>query len=259
MFKYFIFLLFSFVSVFSYSEPKSLVMGYGDIDHFPFEYMEDGIMKGLHVDILNIIAKQMGYKVEHKRYPWRRILKMAKNGALDGVLFIGGVNTELKYFYFDDNLGLSSNGFYPMVSSNNAEKFKFRGEISELEGLKVAIIRGYNLMTQQDEATELNFVEVDYEEQLYSMLKAGRVDVALVMRSQLLKFQRGELEGFKVFRRPFITFWVDLGFSREKFPPEFATSFSNAVQAFWSTPEYSALQKKYQKLQKSGRLQTDQP
>jgi polar amino acid transport system substrate-binding protein len=255
MFKYFAFIFCTLFSVFAHSELKPLHMGYGDINHYPFEYMEDGEMKGLHVDLINIIANQLGYQVEHKRYPWRRILKMTKNGSLDGVSFIGGVNTELNYFYFDDNLGLSSNGFYPMVVSAKADKHRFRGDLSELEGLKVAIIRGYNLITQQDKANGLNFIEVDYEDQLYAMLKTGRVDVALVMRSQLLKYQRGELDGFKVFRRPFLTFWVDIGFVRKKFSPEFAASFSSAVQQFWTTPEYFALQRKYQALQKSGSRQ----
>jgi len=53
----------------------------GDRDYAPYSYEENGIAKGLYVDILQQVFKKLGnYKVTFKMLPWKRALAMVEVG-----------------------------------------------------------------------------------------------------------------------------------------------------------------------------------
>ena len=233
---------------FAQYDDSILRIAYGDQDQYPFEYFSEGAMHGFHIELIDMVAAQSGYQVQHMRLPWKRILKMVNAGELDGVSFIGGANNLQEEIYFDSRNALSVNGFYLMIDKNN-KAIKFHGKPEELADLTIAVIRGYDVISSVPMPDNLTFIEVDTEPQLYSMLKLGRVDAALVMRSQYVRYQLGELKDVKIFRQPLFTFWVDLGFSKRNFDPEFLETFAQNMVEFTNTADYQKLQKKYLSMQ----------
>ena len=56
----------------------------------PFSWKNDsGMMQGIMIDVLNeAIQTQMGIRISHKGYPWRRAQKMVRNGDADAFVTV---------------------------------------------------------------------------------------------------------------------------------------------------------------------------
>lgn len=74
------YLLFS-LSTTTFAAQKQDVIIYGDASYRPYSWEENGVFKGVYVDILNKAFAQMeDYQVTLKAVPWKRGLKMIKTG-----------------------------------------------------------------------------------------------------------------------------------------------------------------------------------
>ncbi|HIE1098031.1 ATP-binding protein [Stenotrophomonas maltophilia] len=68
----------------------SIVVGQYDSGWPPFESLRDGQLVGLGPDYLSLLARQLGVKVESRRYPdWTTVLDAACRGEIDVVMNIG--------------------------------------------------------------------------------------------------------------------------------------------------------------------------
>jgi polar amino acid transport system substrate-binding protein len=229
---------------------KQLHIAFSDIDHYPFEYINDaGELTGLHIEVIEHIAAKQNYHIKTYRLPWRRIQRMINSGFLDGASFIAGHKNSHKNVWFNAGNHLSVNAFY-LMTRDDAPKIKFKGDLQALEGKTIAVLSGYLFLENTSEALPFNVIEVDTEAQLFALVKRKRVDAALVMRSHFLRQQRKELEGFKIVRRPLDIFNVYIGFSKTKIHKTVSDQFAHDMELFWDTPEYMALRNKYSNMQK---------
>lgn len=110
-----------------------------DIDWAPFEFIdEQGNYLGLSADYFRLFEQRLGvqFKAETQR-PWSEVLQLASEGKL--TVFSGATRTpeRQKYMRFTDPY-LS----FPMVlvAKNNVN---YVDDFQQLNGLKVAVIRGY--------------------------------------------------------------------------------------------------------------------
>ncbi len=55
----------------------------GAMDYPPFEYVEDGELKGPHVDIVKTALNRLNYTYEAKDYSWNRLLEYVESGEID--------------------------------------------------------------------------------------------------------------------------------------------------------------------------------
>lgn len=237
-------------SVFCYGneeQTKVLKVGFSNVDSFPYEYQIDGQVHGLHIEMIRRVAQDFGYEVEAYSLPWKRILSMVAQGQLDAVSYMGGYRNSHKMTWFYGGNAMTLNGFYLMNLKSNKE-LTYHGDISVLEGKTVGVLRGYHFIEYQDETLgvdNLTIVEVSAPEQLLDMLERGRIDAAIVMRSTLAQYRRGELPGFKVHTRPISTIYVYVGFSKAVFEQAFVEEFGDAMKAFQDTGEFLKLQSYY--------------
>ena len=68
----------------------SIVVGQYDSGWPPFESLRDGQQVGLGPDYLSLLARQLGVKVEARRYPdWTSVLDAACRGEIDVVMNVG--------------------------------------------------------------------------------------------------------------------------------------------------------------------------
>lgn len=76
--------------------PQAVIL-YGDDDYAPYSYVENGVFKGMYVDILRQAAGRMpGYRLELQPRPWKRGLDALEKGQVFG-LFPPGRKTERPY------------------------------------------------------------------------------------------------------------------------------------------------------------------
>ena len=60
-----------------------VIIAYGH-NYKPFAWVENGQLKGMHIDILNeLFQKRLGLQVEHQRYPWKRAQWQLQTGKAD--------------------------------------------------------------------------------------------------------------------------------------------------------------------------------
>ncbi|KAG0757631.1 hypothetical protein G6F22_019896 [Rhizopus arrhizus] len=68
----------------------SIVVGQYDSGWPPFESLHDGQQVGLGPDYLSLLARQLGVRVEARRYPdWTSVLDAACRGEIDVVMNVG--------------------------------------------------------------------------------------------------------------------------------------------------------------------------
>ncbi|WDP90139.1 MAG: transporter substrate-binding domain-containing protein [Desulfobacter sp.] len=54
----------------------------------PFSWCENGQMKGLFVDVVNMVFKELDMDVDHQGFPWKRAQLMVEHGMADGMCTI---------------------------------------------------------------------------------------------------------------------------------------------------------------------------
>lgn len=79
------------------SGAQQTVILYGDDDYAPYSYVENGVFKGMYIDILRQAANRMpGYRLDLQPRPWKRGLAALEQGQVFG-LFPPGRKTERSY------------------------------------------------------------------------------------------------------------------------------------------------------------------
>ncbi len=68
-----------------YAEQPTLVWAYM-AEAEPICWEEDGVAKGVDVEIVNHILGKLGIKVEHRFFPWERAQWMVKTGRADAMV-----------------------------------------------------------------------------------------------------------------------------------------------------------------------------
>lgn len=79
-----------------HAAPQTVIL-YGDDDYAPYSYVENGVFKGMYVDILRLAASAMpDYRLELQPRPWKRGLAALEKGQVFG-LFPPGRKTQRPY------------------------------------------------------------------------------------------------------------------------------------------------------------------
>ena len=80
----------------AWGAPHTVIL-YGDDDYAPYSYVENGVFKGMYVDILRAAAVKMpAYRLVLQPRPWKRGLDALEKGRVFG-LFPPGRKTERPY------------------------------------------------------------------------------------------------------------------------------------------------------------------
>ena len=94
-----------------FSESKKVII-LGTVENLPpFSYYEDGVLKGIDIEVINELAKRTNLELTIKTLPWIRVISQLQAGTIDGAFSVYD-NEERKKFctYIDvvhyDNLGI---------------------------------------------------------------------------------------------------------------------------------------------------------
>jgi hypothetical protein len=167
--KYILFFIVS-LSTILFSNDNIIIMGYKDISKMPL-IGEKNNNSGLYFDLFSKAAKRIGYKLEIKRYPKKRINIGLSNGTIDFYPGSSFSQKRTKYLYYLPN-GLDTKEV--LISLDR------QPEIYDMNEAKGALIveRGSSKLEWSKIYTNLKIIELGELsiEKVIKALKIGRGD-----------------------------------------------------------------------------------
>lgn len=209
---------------------RELVVVRPDGYYPPYEMMVMDRLTGFHVDLLREMGKRIGVRVTIESVPWKRALSMMKDGTADAITFISRTSERERFAYFLDGniISYTQSGFF--VLSDSIPEHPYSGDLSQLRGLTIGMLRGYAYHRDFDNA---DFLDKDdgarVEEQLIGKLLNRRFQVAIgsVARIRYIARKMGGADRL-VFLRPYLDSQANyLGFSKIKNLEHIARKFAS--------------------------------
>ena len=141
-------------------------------------------------DIIEIAVGKLGHQVEWHLVPWIRTIKIAEHGEVD-IIPRHSMNDKRRTFLYPATYGYETRNVYYMVHSDSQTKIE---RFDDLIGLTIGARRGSFYSKTFNESTDLTKRFYNSDEQLLLLLKAKRIDVAIVSSGQNEDTYRNEPE-----------------------------------------------------------------
>lgn len=145
-------------------------------NYIPYGFEENGIIKGIAVDVLNEAFARQGYGIELKMFPWTRSLQMVEDGDTDGIFCAFYSEERAVYMqYLNEPIASEAQYVYTLKDS----PVKFDGTLNSLKPYRIGVIQDWFYGADFEAAVKartLNVEEVtDLPINLQKLLD-GRID-----------------------------------------------------------------------------------
>lgn len=145
------------------------------VDHAPpYRILEPAGKSGLYLELFEEIADRLGWQVEYREAPFRRLQLMVQQGDVDFML--GLLKTRRR----EQSLEFVAPAFPPerrlflyLDPDHRIDRY------SDLQGKSIGVLEGASYFTRFDQDTGLNKVPASHYENLLLMMQKGRVDVVI--------------------------------------------------------------------------------
>lgn len=144
-------------------------------DYPPYEYVEEGEVRGINLDLIREAFKRIGIKPFFEPRPWKRALFQLRTGEI--LALSSGFRTrEREEFavFSDTPLAMETNVI--AVRSNSGITID---SLEQIKGRKLGVVREYIYGEPLDSIKEIEKIEARGSEQLLKMLLNGRVDLVV--------------------------------------------------------------------------------
>lgn len=232
---------------------ETITIARGEGNYFPFEYVENGKLTGLHVDLIQAVADKLGWTVKFESLPWARGLFDFKQGKYDAMSYISRTEEREAYAHFlKDNI-ISSTQTYPIVLAHRRNEIAFDGTLTSLNPYIIAVGADYRYGLPFDEASFLTKYEIPTPSQeiLTKLLRLERVDVIIGSTRNLLQvYSKDEVnEIFHIFEQPVASNNNYLAFSKNGNRLDIARKFATALNHYRSSQAYNELLQNYKNIE----------
>jgi polar amino acid transport system substrate-binding protein len=234
---------------FATDAPTNLLIVRPDGSWPPWEMVVDGELAGVHIELVQEIARKLNLSVTIKSYPWNRAIRMLEDGKVDAGTYMSKTKEreQFSYFYEGNILSRSPIGFFTLKKYENAVHFS--GNLKSLQSYIIGACRGFSYGEEFDQATYLiKDAGAEDEKALLRKMDAGRFKIAIGYINDIT-YSAKELGISEqlVFLHPQLSeeHAVYLAFSKARQHEQLAKEFSDAMKAFKATPQYHELLKKY--------------
>ncbi|WP_214170429.1 substrate-binding periplasmic protein [Geoanaerobacter pelophilus] len=147
------------------------------LEYPPYEYSEDGVIKGAAVEIVREAFKLMGHEVIIEILPFARSIEMLKNGDADGI-FTFFRTPERESFAFFSQEAVVQQRISLWVRKDS--KITFDGNLTSLKDYRFGVVRKTSYGERFDGAVKkgtLKIAESYTIEEAIKLLVNGRVDI----------------------------------------------------------------------------------
>ena len=162
------------------AQPLPRKLAFAISDYPPFEYAENGVPKGMSVEITRMVFRKMGCDISITLYPWKRALHMVSTGEVDGVFSASRTREREAYGVFPKE-SLVDGGTYFFTLRDGA--ITYDGDLAKLAGYTIGTDRGSSYGDRFDEAVHnrtIHIIESDVTDVSFRALLVKRVDLYLV-------------------------------------------------------------------------------
>jgi polar amino acid transport system substrate-binding protein len=228
------------------SEPLQILT----LPYPPYQYEENGQLKGFVAAIVKEVFKRMDQPITITVYPFVRALKMIEDGEADAI-FTFAKNPEREVFsdfpaevLVDQKMSL----FVP-----NNSPISFDGGLSKLRQYQIGVVIGYRYGPVFDEAVKNgilpNIQETNSPESNAKKLEAGRIDLWMSNREQpLFTIKKlGFSEAIKELKPEVQLIPSYIAFSKKRNLGNISERFSNKLREMKSDGTYKRLIAEYWK------------
>jgi len=186
-----------FFSPVATAEEKPLIFA-GDKSYPPIEYLQDGIAKGLNVELLQALSRAMGRKISVRLMLWNDAQQKVLNGQADALTFMSPSEEREKLYDFSDPT--LPDRFSIFVQSDNLTIHN----VSDLKGKRVGVTRGGYPRKVLEGYKKIHLVFIKNYLEGFQFLLTGKIDsVALDTWVGAYTIQKHKIKGVKAAGEPF--------------------------------------------------------
>lgn len=233
-----------FVFADSSAEAQRITIVRDDKEYPPYEFMLEGRLTGLHVELVNYAAAELGIEVEWVQAPWTRALRMVELGQVHGITYIGRTEERAQWATFLPDNVISSATFSFVAHKDVVASIGYTGDVAEaLKDRSLVVVRGFYLPAVVS-SLEPTLYEVDDQLNLGRMIAGRRYELALMNASDFLEGVVGASFGdqLTLLEPPVHIVANYVAFSKVLDPDQsLANAFAKVLQEFKQTEAYQAL------------------
>jgi len=140
----------------------------------PYRIIEGGPPSGLYVEIFKEITDRLGWKTHYREAPFRRVVKLVRQGGVD--VMLGALKTSER----DELMAFVAPAFPPerrlFLYHNDANRIE---RYADLYGKTIGVLEGSSYFKRFDNDEQLRKEAAPRYENLMLMMEKGRVDVVV--------------------------------------------------------------------------------
>ncbi len=213
----------------------------------PYEYTENGEVKGLAVDIVREAFNLMNHEAIIEVLPWARSQALFERGDVDGI-FTFFQNEERQAFTRYSKEVVVSQTIALWVPKNS--KIEFDGDLTKLQSYRFGITPKTSYGERFDTAIKYEIIRTDPALTIESNIRklvTGRIDIWISNRDGAhheLK-RLGMSDQVRELKYPIQVVPAYMGFSKSRTSAELRDAFDQAIVTLKQTGVYDRLFKKY--------------
>ena len=158
----------------------------GDEQFAPYSFSQnpDAPPQGLDVELVDAVLREAGVEYQLRLYPWERVKQMLGRGQVEMAFqFAGTPERKAQYSL----VGPIRSGVTVFMTRHKTAIEDWQ-QLSDLSPYVIGQVRGYAYQSQFDQAELARDTSAQNPRQLVSMLLAGRIDIIVGDRFQLMHF-----------------------------------------------------------------------
>lgn len=228
------------------NEKIILTVAVEEIGYFPFNYAENGKIKGFSVEFLEYVEANSKYDFEFIVLPWSRALHLVTQGEVDIILALFKTPEREKAFHFiEPSYGNEANQLFSLIDNN----VEFTGQLQQLKPFSIGTVRDYSYGKMFDQADYLKKLPALSEAVLLKLLIGNRTDLIIgnpLIFQQLMQ-EQGVSSKIKAIK-PYVDISpIYMAITRNrKGATEIKQTIGKLTQQFKKSVPYQRLLEKYQ-------------
>jgi polar amino acid transport system substrate-binding protein len=217
------------------------------LEYPPYEYTENGKVKGLAVEIIKEAFKLMKHEVTIQSYPWARSQAMFEAGDVDGIFTFFKTPAREQFTLF---------GNEPVVNQpislwvQKDAKIEFDGDLTKLKAYSFGVVNKVSYGDKFDAAVKEGGLRTDSANTIDSSIEklvAGRIDIWVSNRYGAVHDLKrmGKLANVRELTPPIQETAAYVGFSKKRNHTALRDDFDKALLNMKQSGAYESLLKKY--------------
>ncbi|QKE62254.1 amino acid ABC transporter substrate-binding protein [Aquipseudomonas campi] len=176
----------------------------GDEQFAPYSFvsLDSDTPQGLDVELVRAVMDEAGLAYSLRLYPWERVKRMLDRGEVAMAFQFAGTPERMAQYELVGPIRTGSTVFM----TRRALAIQDWQELEDLQPHVIGQVRGYSYAADFDQADLARDTSAQNPRQLVSMLLAGRIDIIIGDRTQLLYFVREQRaqEQVRILPRPLV-------------------------------------------------------